>query len=396
MRKHGLPWAELLRRVFDNDVHKLLKTIAAVGIALTAAVLLLRSAKTEEHAAPKSASAASDAQTETAMLRSPAGYLPATPRLPGASGASPTVGGEELSQEEQAALAECWSECGAPCTGSESGESTCPSECEEDDQCKADELCLPTRMTTDGTRRKRCLTDQCSGIGADSDCGPDATCRFVSRLEGNIYICAQAGRRSTGEPCGHSEFDDIGLCDVGLHCLNGECSPLSCEVDGDCGATARCFGFAGGMRQCVPFCEADSDCPDTTICNTQREIGHCVAPETMGCLRTGCDEGSACVVHSSSAYLSVTSCMQACDASSECGEGLACGNTQDALTPACYQRCDQNTPCEEGWICGEPGLVSLDDDSSPAMCVRDTKNEIDRFFRKHDKQPDDTAPSSAP
>ena len=255
------------------------------------------------------------------MLRSPAAYLPATPRLPGASGASPTVGGEELSQEEQAALAECWSECGAPCTGSESGESTCPSECEEDDQCKADELCLPTRMTTDGTRRKRCLTDQCSGIGADSDCGPDATCRFVSRLEGNIYICAQAGRRSTGEPCGHSEFDDIGLCDV-------------------------------------------------------------------GCLRTGCDEGSACVVHSSSAYLSVTSCMQACDASSECGEGLACGNTQDALTPACYQRCDQNTPCEEGWICGEPGLVSLDDDSSPAMCVRDTKNEIDRFFLKHDNQPD--------
>lgn len=201
----------------------------------------------------------------------------------------------------------------------------------------------------------------------------------MTRLEGSIYICRQAGIRRVGEPCGHTEFDAIGLCGVGLHCFNGECSPIACELDDDCGATARCFGFAGGSRQCVPFCEDDSDCPDDKVCNKEREIGHCVAVETMGCLRSGCDEGE-CIVHNNAGYLSVTSCLIACSGSDECAKDEACGNTQDLLAPYCYQYCDLDTPCSEGWMCGEPGRVSLDDETSPSMCVRDVAGDVSSFF----------------
>lgn len=366
-------------------MHKLLKTVAAASLVLAAAFFFLGKRAGDE--APLSHIAEAEISSDTTAKRpaenrpekSPSGFIHNKQTT-----TSTPPPGMELNQEEQAAQAECWALCGAPCAGEEG---SCPPECETDDECKADELCLPTRMTSEGIRRMRCLSDQCSGIGADSDCGPGATCRSVSRLEGNIYLCAQAGRRVTGEPCGDSEFDDIGLCAVGLHCLNGECSPLSCEADEDCGATARCFGFANGERQCVPFCKTDDDCPDTKVCNKEREIGHCVEPSTMGCLRSGCDEGSECVVHTSAAYLSVTSCMSSCSESSDCEEGWACGNTRADLSPYCYQHCDEDIPCKDGWTCGDPGIVSLADESAPPMCTRDTDEAVTSFFEEHDTRP---------
>ncbi len=319
--------------------------------------------------------------TGAATLSSEAGNQRRLARVPPQKNTHPD-------DDEQAhVLAECWARCGSPCTVDETGENVCPGECEHDDECESDELCMPTRTTASGQRFKRCLTDQCSGMGADSDCGPGMTCNHMSRLEGSIYMCTEAGRRKTGEACGHAEFDEIGLCEIGLHCLNGECSPLSCEDDNDCGDTARCFGFAGGMRQCVPFCEGDDDCPDGRVCNQEREIGHCVAPATMGCLHQGCPDADECVVHSSAPYLSVTSCLRSCEETTECGDHHACGNTEETLTPYCYQLCDDgHPPCGDGWICGDAGIVSLEDDSSPRTCVRDTARAVDEFFQGYEPQ----------
>ncbi len=279
----------------------------------------------------------------------------------------------------------CWGECGSPCVIAKAGERECPKECEIDDECGAEELCMTSRTDAQGRRIRRCLSDQCSGVDFHDECGPDMSCRYIGRLEGSIYMCVPAGTRKTGEPCGGGEYDKIGLCEQGLECFNGECSPASCVADEDCGETARCFQFAGGMHQCVPFCETDDDCPDAKVCNLESEVGHCVAPETMGCSLSGCRGNSECVVQFIQPYLTVSACLQKCSSTAECGEGRACGNTQDILTPYCYDKCNDDLPCKDGWICADEA-VSLDDSSTPKMCVRDVEGEVYSFFNQYESR----------
>lgn len=293
--------------------------------------------------------------------------------------------GPEIRPDEPTQSQTCWSQCGSPCV-LDGNTLECAKECMSDNECESEELCIITKTATDGSRPRRCQRDQCSGLGADSECGPEKTCSYVGRMEGSIYRCLAAGLRRLDEPCGHDEYNPTGLCQRGLQCSNGTCAPSWCESDKDCGKRSRCFLMAGGddLRQCVSYCENDNDCAPDDICNMGSVSAHCVSPDTLGCVHDGCSKGMECVISDAQPYLTIASCMSSCTESSECSDNMLCGNTVDVNQPYCYQPCGPDMQCKVGWTC-QNDAVSTDEDNLIAACVRDIPGTTSAFFQKHNE-----------
>lgn len=273
--------------------------------------------------------------------------------------------------------ADCWSQCGSQCLPSDSEEITCPSTCNSDDECDADELCTATRSLTDGSRPHRCLKDQCSGPSSHNECGNGQSCVYRGRMEGGIYLCQKAGLRKAGDPCAHDEYLPIGLCERGLHCSNDVCVLDICETDDDCGLGARCNTNAGGdgVRSCTPICEADIDCPQGTTCDDHTTSSllvppRCTSPANMGCLSSPCDDGLECIVNKDQGSYAITSCMRPCAPDNPCGGTEICSDAG-----YCHALCDESTPCPEGWQC----YTDPEDDVS--ACARDTDTAEQRLFQ---------------
>lgn len=145
------------RRWHSNDVHKLLKYAPLAGALAVALFLVCKG----EGPTPLLPDAASTTATPSEALKATSQATPksALQQPFRTSSSSPiTVSPDEENRDH----ADCWARCGSPCTD-EAG--ACPSKCEHDDECESDELCMPTRATADGQRFRRCLSDQCSGIG---------------------------------------------------------------------------------------------------------------------------------------------------------------------------------------------------------------------------------------
>lgn len=132
-------------------------------------------------------------------------------------------------------------------------------------------------------------------------------------------------------------------------CRAGTLCSLNCNVDADCAALdgpldARC-SESPSYRRCLLPCEADSDCLEGMICETDVSAGKsCMFPETPW--SPGCD--SFCLEEQAAG-------LELCGVDADCCVGLSCspeGECQDReCLPASWQCESEGVPCCDGTSC---------------------------------------------
>ncbi len=303
----------------------------------------------------------------------------AGPRRPTPAQAATDIEASAAPAERDIFRQECWEQCGSPCVSGKK-DLECPILCSDDSECEADELCTATASNSNHARPFRCLHNQCSGPDSHDECGEGMACNYLGRMEGGVFLCAKSGLRKNGEPCASDEYDEIGLCERGLLCVNSQCVKASCTDNADCGPGAQCSPIAGAetMSQCFPYCETDGDCAEEHVCATHKQEGtsRCVSPESLGCLLAGCAEGKECVVDDQF-LTTITSCMKSCLSTEECEDNEACEVITEDAPAYCYQECGEDFSCEEGWRCAEEHVTPL--------CVRDLRFALKQSFSEYEK-----------
>ncbi len=283
----------------------------------------------------------------------------------------------------------CWNACGTPCS-LVTGEPVCPKECDEDSECESDQLCTVAATQQDGQRKWRCQRSHCV---IDDDCGPDKACTRMARPEGEIWLCLRSGLRAIGEPCAHDEFAPIGLCQRGLQCGNGICTPNECDIDSPdadahCGPGALCSPTEVGMGTCSPECNTDDDCRGEETCGTHRTHlkKRCLRPHAFGCILSGCPDPKAeCIIDSDGLTLKITSCMRRCESTTDCQEEEVCGVQEGSVNAFCYLECGGELGgCSEGWYCPTDKVMS--EGRFVRTCVRDVLGSEEEFFELISKE----------
>ena len=256
---------------------------------------------------------------------------------------------------------DCENLCGARCVADSSGKLRCPKTCSSDGECESNEICTASRMAVGGQRSFRCLKSECSGIGADADCGKGMTCLSEAHSQTRVrYYCEATGDRKAGEHCAYMDYAAVGTCGAGLMCLRGVCEPTSCMGDSDCPKGTRCSSMVGrGGSGCTPHCDSDADCPEPERCVRFLRGSGCGVVAADSCLLRGCEPGKHCYTHINMTWGLLASCVTPCSESNPCsGRDEFCapseGENELAIPFHCYTRCDpaSTNRCADGMVCG--------------------------------------------
>lgn len=218
------------------------------------------------------------------------------------------------------------------CAQQDDGSFTCvkpESDCRNDPTiCSADEFCSRSLG--------RCLS-------ANQQCGRDlAQCPFGQECDAEAGVC---------QPIGLCTSDND--CDAGEQCgLTGECEPIPCESNRDCGLA----GFACNEGRCVVGCALpDAPCPDGSFCRTSGAVlGECIT----GCDRdSDCDFGFRC---------DLTATQPTCLAEEPCETDSECRLDEECRDARCRQApCENDSDCARGQSCERSQCVGGD-------CTEDT------------------------
>ena len=126
-------------------------------------------------------------------------------------------------------------------------------------------------------------------------------------------------------------------CPFGSVCTDGQCVPQTCATSDQCGIEYYCKS-----SECVPGCEADTDCRFGDFCDT--EINECVASKCTD-THLDCEFGQFCS-QVGECYDAGNLYCRECEDDGDCGGG---GNA--CIWGECQVECDDQVDCPAGFVC---------------------------------------------
>lgn len=279
--------------------------------------------------------------------------------LTGDETAQPRAPTPRLADDDRGPLRDsdaCRNACGSECWERDSGQLECPPTCLADAECPVGTSCVLAEEDAVGGRYRRCLASNCAG---DQDCAPEQTCRFQGRQKSGAWRCEPAGGRQVSQTCTTVRHEPQSACAHGLVCVRGRCAPTECSGSEDCPPGTTCAPVAGaGHMMCAPTCASSADCMAGDVCVSTGAVYQCVPEVAVGCLRSGCPDGTACHIDSDLAWDFRTSCRRLCSPgkASGCDAGERCRKAPRMVSLAHTHYCDADcarsgASCPDGFEC---------------------------------------------
>lgn len=185
--------------------------------------------------------------------------------------------------------------------------------------------------------RNRICVAECA---ADADCG-DASLRCVNRVCEPINECTQDSECPTNK-----------VCSIPSGQTKGQCVPF-CQANEDCPLGQICDRGADDRYRCVEGCASNANCPIDQRCNTTTQ--KCEGPIVDGvqvCQATTlcntCELCDATTSQCTSAKTTFPYCAP-CSSPTQCPGGT-CVQMDDGFS-ACAKFCGSGQECPQGFVC---------------------------------------------